>query len=648
MEFEIIIDQKGKEHMVFNAQEFDSDNSMGDKFEDFEVLQLLGEGAFGKVLKVSSLINQKIYAMKILDLKGKENDSMSKEDKEKYFISEIELLKKLDHPNIVKYYKSFRENEQLYIIMEYFDNGDLDDYIRVIKNTKKQKKEEIWNIFYQCITGLNYLHSSGVVHRDIKPPNIFMSKNKIIKIGDFGVSAIIKEKKGMQKIRKLKGTVVGTEIYMAPEILQKQKQYNEKVDIFSMGCVFYKICCLKDYQEENFIIEGNQILKKITSNEIPTNYDDDLMDIIKLMLENDANKRPDSKTILEKVLENYNKIFIQNSGLYSIIRCMINLPYLRNYFLTQFKQQFSLNRSTTPIQKSVNQNEKAYSEKFLFLIENEQNWVENLTFYRHKIIEENNFLNNNKEINPYLIFTFILDKIHGELNKVNVIPKKNLDKKRASFIDPMKEEKIKRDYTTSFYSNFNSNISSYFVGHMETIKTCCKCNSKSYLFTYFFSLCFDLNLPLIVKKGNNAIDLIELFKIQNNISLDLKGLKKVKCNKCNKEIEHKESKIFYQFPYQLVLAFDRGNDYENKIKINYPEKLDLSKIPKDEKYSKKQFDLVGIIKRCDIGAREHYISLILDCNDKSWYSFDNEEKAKINGPFDHKEGDVIMLFYLSS
>ena len=648
MEFEIIIDQKGKEHMVFNAQEFDSDNSMGDKFEDFEVLQLLGEGAFGKVLKVSSLINQKIYAMKILDLKGKENDSMSKEDKEKYFISEIELLKKLDHPNIVKYYKSFRENEQLYIIMEYFDNGDLDDYIRVLKNEKKQKKEEIWNIFYQCITGLNYLHSSGVVHRDIKPPNIFMSKNKIIKIGDFGVSAIIKEKKGMQKIRKLKGTVVGTQLYMAPEILQKQKQYNEKVDIFSMGCVFYKICCLEDYQKEKYIIEGNQIIKKLTSNEITTNYDDDLMDIIKLMLENDANKRPDSKTILEKVLENYNKIFIQNSGLYSIIRCMINLPYLRNYFLTQFKQQFSLNRSTTPIKKSVNQNEKAYSEKFLFLIENEQNWVENLTFYRHKIIEENNFLNNNKEINPYLIFTFILDKIHGELNKVNVIPKKNLDKKRASFIDPMKEEKIKRDYTTSFYSNFNSNISSYFVGHMETIKTCFKCNSKSYLFTYFFSLCFDLNLPLIVKKGNNAIDLIELFKIQNSISLDLKGLKKVKCNKCNKEIEHKESKIFYQFPYQLVLAFDRGNDYENKIKINYPEKLDLSKIPKDEKYSKKQFDLVGIIKRCDIGVREHYISLILDYNDKSWYSFDNEQKAKINGPFDHKEGDVIMLFYLSS
>ena len=648
MEFEILIDQKGKEHMVFNAQEFDNDELMGDKFEDFEVLQLLGEGAFGKVLKVSSLINQKIYAMKILDLKGKENDSMTKEDKEKYFISEIELLKKLDHPNIVKYYKSFREGDKLYIIMEYFDNGDLDDYINVLRNEKKQKKEEIWNIFYQCISGLNYLHSSGVVHRDIKPPNIFMTKNKIIKIGDFGVSAIIREKKGMHKIRKLKGTVVGTKKYMAPEIFQKQKQYNEKVDIFSMGCVFYKICCLKDYQKEDFVFEGNNVLVKMTSNEIPTNYDNDLMEIIKLMLENEAEKRKDSKTILNKVLVHYNKVFIQNSGLYSVLRCMTNLPHLRNYFLTKFKQSQQILQNIT-LKNSANQREyKPYSQKFLFLIENNENWIENLTFYRHKIIEENNFLNNNKEINPYLIFIFILDKIHGELNKITVFTEKKISKKRSSFIDPMKEDNIKRNYITSFGANFNSNISHSFVGHMETIRTCCKCNSKSYFFTYFFSLCFDLNYPLLLKEDKKEIDLIDLFTKQNNISLDLKGLKKVKCNKCNKELEHKESKIFYLFPYQLVLAFDRGNDYENKIKINYPEKLDLSKIPKDEKYSSKFFDLIGIIKRCDVGAREHYISLIFNHNDKSWYLFDNEKMEKIGGPSEHKDGDVIMLFYLAS
>ena len=645
MEFEALTDPKGKEHMVFNAQEINNDDSMGDSLEDFEFLQLLGEGAFGKVLKVSSLLNHKIYAMKILNLEENENDPMTKEDKEKYFISEIELLKKLNHPNIVKYYKSFKEDDKLYIIMEFFDNGDLDDYIKVLKTEKnKDKKEEIWNIFYQCLSGLNYLHSSGVVHRDIKPPNIFMTKNKIIKIGDFGVSALIQEKKDMKKIKRATGTIVGTYEYMAPEILNKHKLYTEKIDIFSMGCVFYKICCLKDYQKQDTYIEDNQFKVKMVSSEIPTNYDSDLMNIIKLMLEVDANKRPDSKTILTKILDNYNKVFIQNSGLYSVIRCMTNLSYLRSYFLTKFKDDQSNGKSN---EKLSNEN-KPFSNKFLFLIENKQNWIQNLNFYRHKIIEENNFLNNNKEINPYLIFTFILDKIHGELNKVMVSPEKKLKKRKTAFVDPTKEDRIKIDYFSSFSANFNSNISNYFVGHMETIKTCSQCKSMTFLFTYFFSLSFDLNYPELTKKEKKEIDLIELFKMQNNISLDLKELKKVDCFKCKKELEHKESKIFYIFPFQLVLAFDRGNDSINKIKINYSEKLDLSKIPRDDKYSSKLFDLVGVIKRCDIGKKEHYISFIFDSDDKSWYLFDNEKKEKFSGcPSEHKDGDVVMLFYLA-
>ena len=635
MEFEVLVDQKGKEHMIFNAQELNEDYLIGDKKSDFEFLQLLSEGAFGKVFKVSSLINNKIYAMKILDLKEHENDHMDKKEKEEYFTNEIELLKKLNHPNIVKYYKSFKEDDSLYIIMEYFDNGDLSDYIKVLQYDNKNKKEEIWNIFYQCILGLNYLHSQDIVHRDIKPANIFMTKNKIIKIGDFGVSALVKEKKEvLKKIRKLKFTVVGTPEYMAPEIL-KQKKYNEKVDIFSMGCVFYKICCLKDYQKQDICLEGNRFKIKVISSEIPKNYDNDLMDVIQLMLVEDPEKRSDSKTILSKILENYNKIFIQNSGLYATIRCMVNLPYLRNYFLTRFKDAYT----ATP------NDSKPYSEKFLYLIEN-KNWIENLTFFRHKIIEENNFLNSNKEINPYLFFTFILDKIHGELNIVTKQPKEPLIKKRSSFIDPKNEKIIKRNYITSFSAKFNSNISNNFVGHMEAIRTCCKCETLTYIFTYYFSLCFDLNSPILKKEGKKEINLIELFEMQNKITLVLKGLKKIQCNKCNKEEEHKESKLFYNFPYQLVLGFDRGNDYENKTKIIYPEKLDISKIPKDENYSSKLFDLVGVIKRCDIGAKEHYISLNLDPDDKSWYLYDNDKQKKINGISDHKYGDVLMLFYV--
>jgi NIMA (never in mitosis gene a)-related kinase len=639
MEFESIRDQKGKDHMVFNAQEFDNDESMGDKVEDFEPLQLLGEGSFGKVIKVSSLINQKIYAMKILNLGQAEGDL------EKYFLSEIELLKKLDHPNIVKYYKSFREEDKLYIIMEYFDNGDLDDYIEVLKTDKKEKKEnkkeEIWNIFYQSISGLNYLHSLGVVHRDIKPANIFMTKNKIIKIGDFGVSAIIEEKKGLAKIHTLKFTQVGTPLYMAPEILSAQAKYNANVDVFSMGCVFYKICCLKEYQKEDYVLENGKFKTTMVTEEIPANYgneDVELMNIVSEMLNKNANERPNSEKILEKIKKNYNKVFIQNSGLYAVLSCMINLPHLRSHFLNKFK-----------VSQASNKENKPYSDRFLFCIENaKNNWIENITFYRHKIIEENNFLNNNKEINPYLTFIFILDKIHGELNRVANSSQQKLIKKRSSFIDPIKEDKIRREYISNFSSNFNSNISNYFVGHMETIRQCCKCHIQTFIFTYFFSLDFDLNLPLLKQEGKSEIDLIDLFKMQNKISLHLKELKKLECTKCKKEVEHNESKIFYILPSQLVLSFDRGNNYDNKMKIKYPEKLDLSSIPKDGKYSAKLFDLVGVIKRCDLGAKEHYISLTFNYDEKIWYLQDNEKMEKIENQSDHKNGDVIMLFYVAS
>ena len=634
MEFEILMDKKGKEHMVLNSMDFEENLSIGDKFEDFEILQPLGTGGFASVLKVCSLINQRIYAMKIINLEN--DDKLDLETKEKYYNNEIELLKKLDHPNIVKYYKSFTENNKIYIIMEYFDNGDLQDYIKALKfekDTKEKNKGEIWNIFYQCMLGLNYLHSTGIVHRDIKPQNIFMTKNKIIKIGDFGVSVKFKDKAILKKIKSLTGTVLGSPLFMAPEVLREK--YDEKIDIYSMGCVFYSILFLKSYQKEDYIREGNKFIKKIVSGSIPSISDINLKEIITEMLEQDAEKRPDSNLILGKIKENYNKAFIQNSGLYSALRCLANLPYLRIFFLNKFKTQ----------EKKIIES-KPYSEKFLYCIQNKENWIESIIFYRNHLNEENDFLNTNKEINPNLILTFILEKIHGELNQIKPREDKFL-RKRSSFNDPMKEEKINREYLSNFSSNFNSNISNNFVGHFETIRKCNLCGVQTYLFTYFFSLEFDLNLPLQLKKKKSEINLIDLFKMQNNIYLELKGLKKLECIKCKKEVEIKESKIFYLFPFQLVLAFDRGNNNKNKIDINYPDKLDLSEIVKDKKYSPKIFNLTGIIKRCDIKAKEHYISSILDSEDKSWYLSYDEKMEKIENYSHHNNGDVVMLFYIA-
>ena len=622
--------------MVLNSMDIENNLSIGDKFSDFEILQPLGKGGFAKVIKVCSLINHRIYAMKIIDLNNNDKFTANLLDMEKYYNNEIELITKLNHQNIVKYYKSFTENNKIYIIMEYFDNGDLDNYIKALKEDKDKeeniKKEEIWNIFYQCMSGLNYLHSMGVIHRDISPQNIFMTKNKIIKIGDFGVSAKFKDKEILKKITSLKDTVVGKAEFMAPEV--SNKCYNEKSDIFSMGCVFYKILFLKNYQNETFHFKGNnKNIRKVESGTIPSISDINLKEILTQMLEKDAEKRPDAKIVFEKIKENYNKVFIQNSGLYSVIRCLCNLPYLRSHFLDKFKKE-----------KKEFIGSKPYSKNLLYCIENKDNWLETINFYRSNLIEENHFLNNNKEINPILILTFIIDKIHGELNQIK--PRETYLRKRSSFNDPIKEDKINRDYVSNFSANFNSNISNNFVGHFETIRKCNSCSILTYLFTFFFSLEFDLNLPLLLKKKKTEIDLIELFKMQNEINLDLKG--KFRCLKCEKEVEHKESKIFYLFPYQLVVSFDRGNNDENKININYPKELNLSEIVKDKKYSPKHFNLLGIIKRCDIKTKEHYISLIFNKEEKSWYLFDDENMQKLEDYSNHKGGDVVMLFYVAN
>ena len=622
--------------MVLNSMDIENNLSIGDKFSDFEILQPLGKGGFAKVIKVCSLINHRIYAMKIIDLNNNDKFTANLLDMEKYYNNEIELITKLNHQNIVKYYKSFTENNKIYIIMEYFDNGDLDNYIKALKEDKNKeeniKKEEIWNIFYQCMSGLNYLHSMGVIHRDISPQNIFMTKNKIIKIGDFGVSAKFKDKEILKKITSLKDTVVGKAEFMAPEV--SNKCYNEKSDIFSMGCVFYKILFLKNYQNETFHFGGNnKNIRKVESGIIPSISDINLKEILTQMLEKDAEIRPDAKIVFEKIKENYNKVFIQNSGLYSVIRCLCNLPYLRSHFLDKFKKE-----------KKEFIGSKPYSKNLLYCIENKDNWLETINFYRSNLIEENHFLNNNKEINPILILTFIIDKIHGELNQIK--PRETYLRKRSSFNDPIKEDKINRDYVSNFSANFNSNISNNFVGHFETIRKCNSCSILTYLFTFFFSLEFDLNLPLLLKKKKTEIDLIELFKMQNEINLDLKG--KFRCLKCEKEVEHKESKIFYLFPYQLVVSFDRGNNDENKININYPKELNLSEIVKDKKYSPKHFNLLGIIKRCDIKTKEHYISLIFNKEEKSWYLFDDENMQKLEDYSNHKGGDVVMLFYVAN
>ena len=156
-------DTEGKKHIFFDESSLYDDGQMGDQLSDFETLQVLGENdneneeekqdnSSCYVAKVRSLNNQKIYAMK--KIKFEKTKDIEK------FINKIEKLKELDNPHIVKYYKSFKDQENnniLYVIMEYMNNYDIKEFIKTHQILDKDiKEEEIWNILLQCSSALDY------------------------------------------------------------------------------------------------------------------------------------------------------------------------------------------------------------------------------------------------------------------------------------------------------------------------------------------------------------------------------------------------------------------------------------------------------------------------------------------------------------
>jgi NIMA (never in mitosis gene a)-related kinase len=153
-------------------------------------------------------------------------------------LNEIRILASIQHPNVIGYKDAFFDNltGDLSIVMEYADGGDL---MKIIEDHKKSRskltEKEVWHYFIQVVRGLKALHDLTICHRDIKCANIFLSKDGVIKIGDLNVSKVAK--KGMMY------TQTGTPYYASPEIW-KDKPYDYRSDIWSLGCVLYELITL--------------------------------------------------------------------------------------------------------------------------------------------------------------------------------------------------------------------------------------------------------------------------------------------------------------------------------------------------------------------------------------------------------------------
>ena len=152
------------------------------------------------------------------------------------FVTELQIHSKLSHPNIVAFYRAFSFHTSTYVVLELCPNGSLAD---MLKKRKYLTLPEIRRFVIQICGAVKYLHHRHIVHRDLKTGNLFLDDNMNVKVGDFGLAALLVTEKEMEVKRRT--TMCGTPNYLAPEILEKGKGHDEKVDLWAIGVVAYTL-----------------------------------------------------------------------------------------------------------------------------------------------------------------------------------------------------------------------------------------------------------------------------------------------------------------------------------------------------------------------------------------------------------------------
>jgi NIMA (never in mitosis gene a)-related kinase len=455
--------------------------------DKYEPISLIGKGNFGSITKIRRKSDGKILVWKEL------NYGTMKEKYKHHITSEINILKELHHPNIVKYYDRIidKENTKIYIIMEYCPGGDLSQLIKRCRHQNQYINEDIiWKIFSQVVSALYACHtnkSGKILHRDIKPSNIFLDNDNNVKLGDFGLSLMLNNEMNFAYSN------VGTPYYMSPEQVDENK-YNEKSDIWSLGCFLYELTSLHPPFEAHNHLSLALKIKSGKIEKLPEKYSSNLCKVIFWMLNVDPDKRPSIKDIIlvpdvnirikeRKVKEGYQK-------------------------LKKYENELKIR------EENLVENEKKLKMKEKFLDEREKNIIQRENYIKKK--EEEIKYNNtdlrdkNKYRNNASLFITSggfdikgLDpnkkkdslKYDSELNTIkngpistnkkyynrqnmismNELKPINIDKKYASTIrKSMDEEKIQYDFDKKVNNKENSSFSSH------KLKTNIDINNNSY------------------------------------------------------------------------------------------------------------------------------------------------------------------------
>ena len=300
----------------------------GNPSKKYKPTKLLGTGSFGSVYEAKNTIFQNIVAMKVINKDP--NNALDEQE----IRNEIDILKKLSHPNIVKIYEFYVSNSHYYIVTEFCRDGELFSYIK-----NKYSERQLAVLFYQVFSGLWYLHDNKILHRDIKLENIMISQKEKdyetgeelfwVKIIDFGTAKIFEK-------NKKEKDVVGSSYYIAPEVLQQN--YNEKCDTWSVGVILYMMLVGRAPFDGK---DDEEIILKINSADYNSKepklmkHSPEVRDLVSKLLQKDTDKRYSAKeAIAHPWFQKYG-----GRSLYSNFKREEIEPYINNLFNYYFNSK---------------------------------------------------------------------------------------------------------------------------------------------------------------------------------------------------------------------------------------------------------------------------------------------------------------------
>ncbi|XP_048766980.2 uncharacterized protein LOC125674029 isoform X2 [Ostrea edulis] len=306
----------------------------------FEKIQTVGKGAYGAAVLYRKKDDDSLVILKEINM----HDLNAAE--RQLALNEVSILAMLDHPNIISYYDSFEEDGVLMIEIEYADGGTLAQKLAgIAAKDKNLEEKEILQISQQIVAAIRHIHEHNILHRDLKTANIFLTKEGVVKVGDFGIS------KMLSSANKGANTVLGTPYYISPEMCEG-KPYNDKSDIWALGCILYEMACLqKTFEGSNLPALVNKIMKGQFA-PVKGNYSEEFKSLIMDMLKQDPDERPSANEIMYTRLPELMNSFEDPDSEDELSLCQgnVNDPKSKKKLRSVFFYFESCTASMTPIE----------------------------------------------------------------------------------------------------------------------------------------------------------------------------------------------------------------------------------------------------------------------------------------------------------